>query len=88
MAGRALFLPPKLKEGCQFNRGGSVAILEWLEDEAGVTEVIITVSDKDKALQENLHFLGFIDAPVENPVVKMLTPLGLKPLITKISFDE
>ncbi len=57
-----------------------VACLEWLEDEAGA------VTDKGKALEKSLHFLGFTDAPVEDPVVKVLTPHGLKPLVTKISY--
>ncbi len=61
-----VLLPPNLKEGAL------VACLEWLEDESGVTEVFVAVCDKDKAFQKNLHFLGFTDAPVENPVFKML----------------
>ncbi len=34
---KALLLPPNLEEVGRFNRGGLVACLEWLEDEAGVT---------------------------------------------------
>ncbi len=85
---KALLLPPNLVEGGRFNRGGLVACLEWLEEEAGITVVFVAVSDKDKALEKSLHFLGFTDAPVEDPVVKVLTPHGLKHLVTKISYIE
>ncbi len=85
---KALLLPPYLKEGGRFNRSSLVVCLEWLEDEAGVTEFFVAVSDKDKALEKSRHFLGFTDAPVEDPVVKRLTPFGLKHLVTKISYDE
>ncbi len=84
----AILLPPTVKEGERFDRAGLMTCLERLEEKGGISAVLVAIKPKEKILQKNLHFLGFVDVTASDSLTDKLIRLDYKLLITHLFPDE